>query len=355
MSEGSMRDCTEILQTTVLDAIMDKTPLNISGGDSKSFYGRSQLGRALSTKCHQGVINYEPKELVITVRSGTRLSQLQEILAAEGQQLPFEPPSFSPDATIGGVIAAGLSGPARPYQGSVRDYVLGIRTVNGKGEILRFGGEVMKNVAGYDVSRLMVGALGTLGLILDVSLKVLPAASVVTTRVLQCDEAQAIKTMNQLAARPLPVSATCFDGGQLFIRLSGNTAAVADAIKQVGGDTATDDLWESLREQTHPFFSGEGTLWRFSLPATEMPLELSEQQLIEWGGAQRWVYSPAPAKALQDLAASRGGHVTSFRGGDRDGDVFQPLEPVVLDWHRQLKHSFDPFGIFNPGRLIESL
>jgi glycolate oxidase FAD binding subunit len=274
--------------------------------------------------------------------------------------LPFEPPRFGPGATIGGTIACGLSGPARPYAGAARDLVLGARVLTGRGEVLRFGGEVMKNVAGYDVSRLMTGAFGTLGVLLDLSLKVLPIPAVTRTRVRTCGQAEAIELMNRWAAKPLPVTATCWDGDRLWIRLAGAEQGVLAAAASIGGEPVeegdADALWAlKVREQQHGFFSGDLPLWRLSVPSAAPPLDLPGKQLIEWGGAQRWLRSGADPDAIRAQTAAAGGHATLFRGGDRTGEVFHPLPAPVMALHRSLKAAFDPSGILNPGRMYRGL
>jgi glycolate oxidase FAD binding subunit len=262
-------------------------------------------------------------------------------------------------ATLGGCVAAGLSGPRRPYAGAVRDFVLGVRILDGKGDDLRFGGQVMKNVAGYDVSRLMAGSLGTLGVLLEVSLKVLPLPASETTLLLKCGEAEAISLMNKWAAQPLPITATAYRDGDLGVRLSGARVAVDAATKKIGGapvaPAQAERFWTGIREQTDPFFGGGGPLWRLSIKSTTPPLDLPGQQLIEWGGALRWLKSAADAKTIRDAAARSGGHATLFRGGDRSKGVFHPLAPALMKLHRNLKQAFDPAGILNPGRMYPDL
>lgn len=348
-------DHSDSLREAVIRAADQKTLLDIQGGGSKRFYGREPQGQPLDVTGHRGVVSYEPSELVITARAGTPLSQLRSTLTEGGQMLGFEPPSFGGSATVGGAVACGLSGPRRPYAGSARDLVLGIRMLNGKGEILKFGGQVMKNVAGYDVSRLMTGALGTLGVILDVSLKVLPRPALEATLVQQLPVERALETMNRWAGQPLPISATCHDGQTLFIRLSGAAPAVEKAAGQLGGERLGPEesasFWISLREQTHEFFADATPLWRLSLPAAAPMPRLPGNWLLEWGGAQRWLRSVASAEDIRKEAVAAGGYATLFRGGDRRGLVFQPLDPVLLRLHRNLKQAFDPRGIFNPGRM----
>ena len=352
---------TEIqrLSEAVRDAAAHKRPLRIRGGGSKDFYGGPLKGDPLDVTAYRGIVSYEPTELVLTARAGTPLDEIEAALREKGQMLAFEPPHYGPGATFGGCIATGLSGPRRPYAGSVRDYVLGVRILDGKGDDLRFGGQVMKNVAGYDVSRLMTGSLGTLGVLLEVSLKVLPLPTIEVTLRLKCGEPQAIALINSWAGKPLPVSATLFGGSELHVRLSGSHAGVDAAIKKVGGETIAPEtaerLWSGVREHTNAFFACDGPLWRLSVKPTTPPLGLPGTHLIEWGGALRWLRSDAPAQTIRDAAAQAGGHATLFRGGDKSIGVFHPLPPALMKLHRNLKHAMDPAGILNPGRLYADL
>ncbi|CAD7856369.1 MAG: Glycolate dehydrogenase (EC 1.1.99.14), FAD-binding subunit GlcE [Olavius algarvensis Gamma 1 endosymbiont] len=351
-------DSTEALQTRVLAAIESGAPLEIRGSGSKRFLGRTPTGEPLNVTGHAGIVNYQPKELVITARCGTTLETIEAALAEQGQMLPFEPPRLGLGATLGGTIACGLSGPARPYTGAARDLVLGVRVLTGRGQVLRFGGEVMKNVAGYDLSRLMTGAYGTLGLLLEVSLKVMPLPPAQRTLVQEQSPGEAIRLMNAWAGAPLPITATCHDGERLFVRLAGAEAAIAPAAETIGGETVEDqdDFWRTrIREQGHAFFAGDAVLWRLSLPSAAAHLDLPGRQLIEWGGAQRWYRGDLDMPAIRNAAVTAGGHVTLFRGGDRNGEVFQPLTPPLMAIHRNLKQAFDPQGLLNPGRLFAEL
>jgi glycolate oxidase FAD binding subunit len=346
------------LQEQVIIAASDRKLLNITAGNSKGFLGRTPRGEPLEVSGHRGILSYEPKELVITARAGTPLQEIEEALAAQGQMLPFEPPYFGDSATLGGTIAAGLSGPRRPYAGSARDFVLGARVLNGKGEILRFGGEVMKNVAGYDVSRLMTGAMGTLGVLLDISLKVLPMPASEVTLVSSSDTPDAIKRFNELAGKPLPISAAACDGERSYIRLSGAATAVDAARKSLGGDLLDDNaaFWQQrIREQGHAFFKGDAPLWRLSVPPGAPGISFQRKCLVDWGGALRWVRSDdEPADIFRSIAEI-GGHATLFRGGDREGQLYQPLPAPLMTIHQRLKLAFDPQGLFNPGRLYPEL
>jgi glycolate oxidase FAD binding subunit len=341
-------------------------PLRIRGGGSKDFYGEPAHGDLLETHGLTGISSYEPTELFVTVRAGTPLAELEALLAEHGQCLPFEPPHFARRATVGGMVAAGLSGPARASVGSVRDFVLGLTLVNGSGEVLTFGGQVMKNVAGYDVSRLMVGALGTLGLIVEVSLKVLPVAPAEATLKFQMGQAEALRRLNEWGARPLPLNASCWvdDLGAptLFLRLRGAVAAVEAACRTLGGErqdnarVASD--WVLCRDQRLPWFDEDGgrDLWRLSVPQTAPSLNLPESPLVEWHGGLRWVHGEAAdAERLREAAAGAGGHATLFRTAGKEGASragrFAPLSAPLSSIHRELKRQFDPAGIFNRGRL----
>ncbi len=339
-------------------AYADGLPLIIQGGGSKTFYGSADEGEVLGTRGLTGVVDYQPKELVLTARAGTPLAEIEALLAEQKQMLAFEPPYFGGAATLGGSIAAGLSGPRRPYAGAARDFVLGVRIIDGIGQPLRFGGQVIKNVAGYDVSRLMAGALGTLGLITEVSLKVLPQPAAEATLQFELDEAAAILKMNQWAGQPLPLSASSWHAGLLSVRLSGASSAVHAAQTRLGGEPLVDAVafWQRLRDQATPFFDRRAStsnhnLWRLAVKPTTPPLNLGDAQWIEWGGAVRWLASDLPAATLREAAARNGGHATLFRGEAPADGVFAPLAPALMSVHRNLKQRFDPRGILNRGRL----
>jgi glycolate oxidase FAD binding subunit len=340
---------------TIGHATANRTPLRIRGGGSKDWYGQDVQGAVLDTTAYRGITDYEPTELVITARCGTPLAEIEAHLAQHGQMLAFEPPHFGPGTTIGGTVAAGLSGPRRQAAGAVRDFVLGAVLVDGKGETLHFGGKVMKNVAGYDVSRLLAGSLGVFGLIAEVSLKVLPQPVAECTVQLQATQDDALRRLNEWGGQPLPVSASSWYDGVLTVRLSGARSAVDAARKRIGGELLddADAWWRGLREHDGAFFAGAGSLWRLSLPTVAMPLALPGTQLIEWGGAQRWLRTDADAATVRAAANRAGGHATLFRGGDREAGVFQPLAPAVLAIHRQLKQVFDPAGVINRGRMYK--
>jgi glycolate oxidase FAD binding subunit len=340
----------EALQDRIRQAAASGTALRLRGGGSKDFYGNEPRGELVDTRAYAGIVSYEPTELVVTARCGTPLSGLESALAERGQFLPFEPPHFGPSATIGGCVAAGLSGPRRASAGALRDYVLGAKLVDGRGRALSFGGQVMKNVAGYDVSRLAAGSLGTLGLIAEVSLKVLPRPVCETTLRLEMGEGAAIEAMNGWAGQPLPISATLWHRGLVHVRLSGSEPGVRAAAQRIGGARVDDpDVWHDVREHAHAFFSGREPLWRIAVPSACPPLGLPGETLVEWGGGLRWSRAPDAGEA----AARAGGHATLFRGS-RD-NVFAPLDPTAMTLHKRLKAAFDPAGILNPGRLYPEL
>ena len=354
------QDFKEQARAQIGAAAAQHRALEIRGGGSKRWYGGQVQGELLDTRAYSGVIDYEPTELVITARCGTPLAEIEALLAQHQQMLAFEPPHFGGSATLGGMVASGLSGPSRQAVGALRDFVLGTVLMDGKGEVLHFGGQVMKNVAGYDVSRLLAGSLGTLGLILEASVKVLPRPLAVSSRRFAMNQAEAVRSLNQWGGQPLPLSASCWHDGVLTIRLAGAEAAVRAAEHKLGGEAVADaePFWQALREQTHSFFAGAAggnALWRLSLPSVSEPLALAGATLVEWGGAQRWLLAdenaPTDGAAIRAAVSAAGGHATLFRGGDKSVGVFQPLTPAVAQIHRRLKAGFDPSGIFNRGRM----
>lgn len=366
-----MADLTHDFIAQIRDAAAATCPLSIEGSGSKRWYGNPVVAqRQLVTMGHTGIVDYDPAELVITARAGMRLADIEATLSERGQMLPFEPPRYGPESTLGGAVATALSGPGRPFVGGVRDFVLGMHVIDGNGEVLKFGGQVMKNVAGYDVSRLMTGAMGTLGLILQVSLKVLPLAPASATLQFELSEADAIHRVNAWSGQPLPLSASAWEQGLLHVRLSGARAAVASATKTLGGvpmdPASADAYWNALRDQTHAFFCDANemnagqTLWRLSLPAvtpavTNAQLSGAAHQLIEWGGGQRWLWSDADGDTLRSLAQNLGGHAVRFNNQQGNGETFAQPSAALMAIHRRLKQTFDPQGIFNPGRLYLGL
>jgi glycolate oxidase FAD binding subunit len=355
-------DDTVQLQELTQNAYAKKIPLRIFGSDTKSFYGNEIQGHPLCLVNHVGVVDYEPSELVLTARAGTKLREIEALLDSAGQMLAFEPPYFGEEATWGGTVACGFSGPRRPYSGALRDSILGVRTINGKGEQLRFGGKVIKNVAGYDVSRLMAGALGTLGILLDISVKVIPRPQQEMTLVLEQTPEEAITYMNTLAGGPVPLSAAAYIDGKVLIRLSGTQAAVQAAAAKISSQEpgSSNSFWQQLREHSHPFFSTDTPLWRLSLLPGSPMLKIPGDWLIDWGGAQRWLKTHAPAPLIRDAVQAAGGHATLFRRGElkdretKDGEntpVFHPLSKPLASVHEKLKNAFDPAHILNRHQL----
>lgn len=340
---------------TIREAAARGRALRLRGGGTKDFYGNALRGEVLDTRSYAGIVDYEPTELVVTARCGTPLADLESTLEANGQCLPFEPPHFGAGATLGGCIAAGLSGPRRASAGALRDFVLGVKLVDGRGQALAFGGRVMKNVAGYDVSRLVAGSLGTLGMIAEVSLKLAPKPRIETTLRQEAPLARALELLNRWAGQPLPISASAWHDGALLVRLSGSEAGVRAAAATLGGDRIAAPSWTELREHTVPFFSGAEPLWRLAVASSAPPLELEGAQLIEWGGSLRWLRSTQGAAVIRDAARRAKGHATLFRAADRSTGCFTPLDAVLERMHRRLKAAFDPAGILNPGRLYAGL
>ncbi len=345
-------DIANDLAARVREAAARRAPLAIRGGGTKRFYAGSPQGEPLDITGHRGIVSYEPTELVITARAGTPLADIEALLSEKSQMLGFEPPHFGTGATLGGTIACGLSGPRRPYAGSARDFVLGVKIINGKGEMLRFGGQVMKNVAGYDLSRLMAGAFGTLGVLLEVSLKVLPRPAREITLAFEMDAAQAIAKMNAWAAQPLPLSATAHLGETLYVRLSGSDSGLRAARARLGGETIEngDDFWRRLREHEHGFFGGDAPLWRLSVPPATAPIAQDGKWLLDWGGAQRWLKTDATAEHVAAAARAIGGYATLFRSEESHTMRFA-FTPPLIQLHRTLKQSFDPGGVLNLGAI----
>jgi glycolate oxidase FAD binding subunit len=340
-------------------AAAERVPLRVRAGGSKDFYGNVAHGALLDPRSVRGIVSYEPSELALAVRCGTPLAELEEALEREGQMLAFEPPHFGGAATVGGCIASGLAGPRRASAGyafgGVRDFVLGAKLLDGQGRLLSFGGMVMKNVAGYDAARLLAGSLGTLGVIVEVSLKVVPRYQAETTLRFEFTQATALRQLNAWGGQPLPVSASAWHRDMLLLRLSGSASAIAAAVARLGGQVMEPSLatafWRGLRDHTDAFFSGDAPLWRLSLPSTAASIELGPEQLIEWGGALRWLRSPRAAAQIRARALELGGHATLFRGGDRTQGVFTPLSPALNAIHQRLRAQFDPSGIFDAGRM----
>jgi glycolate oxidase FAD binding subunit len=364
-----------IATTPGLDALVERIraahasrrALCLRGGGSKDFYGETPVGEPVDLRGLDGPCEHEPSELVVTAPAGMALADLEARLAEHGQCLAFEPPHFAPGATVGGMVAAGLSGPARARAGALRDHLLGVALLSGSGELMRFGGRVIKNVAGYDVSRVIAGSMGTLGVVVEASLKVLPKAERETTLRFDMQPAEALAALHAWGTEPLPLDASAWWNGNLVVRLRGAAAAVDEAARRLGGDVidaaAAGPFWQGLRDQTDPFFLAalegaqhlDAALWRLSLPATAPLLGLAGDELIEWHGAQRWLSTSLPATLVREAAAAAGGHATLFRGRDKSAGAFAPLSPPLRAIHERLKRSFDPNGILNPGRLYPGL
>lgn len=328
-------------------------PLRLEGGGTRGFYGRKVAGEALSLAGHQGVVDYDPSELVITARAGTPIAEIEALLATENQMLAFEPPVFGPTGTLGGAVATGLSGPRRPFVGPLRDYVLGARLMNPQGEVLRFGGTVFKNVAGFDAFRLMAGSMGCFGPILEVSLRVTPRPRTEHALVFEMAGEAARTWVTGLMGRPLPLSGAFHDGQRLHLRLSGGEAGVAATKAELGGEGEPVTTWDAIRHMTHPVFDAP-VLWRVSLPPTA-PAEDFAATAWDWAGGQRWLPATSVDPGVWAQAARLGGQATLFRGQAPNGEVFQPLAPGVFNLHRRVKAALDPAGIFNPGAMYEGL
>ncbi len=355
IQQDAQNDITNQLQDKVRLAIETSDGLIIKAGDTKDFYGRTVSGNELSIAEHQGIINYEPTELVITARAGTKLKTIEKTLSENNQMLAFEPPAFGSNATLGGTIACNFSGPRRAYAGAARDSVLGSKIINGKAEILSFGGEVMKNVAGYDVSRLMTGSMGTLGILLEVSLKVVPKPEAEVTMMQNIKRKDALAKIHKWSLLPLPISASCFYKETLYIRLSGSEKSISAAQQVIGGEIMieADSFWYSIKEQTHDFFKNDQSLWRISLASNTSNLSLTGDTMIEWGGALRWLKTDMSQDQIQKVSDSINGHISLFRTSEKRDKVFQPLPKHLLQLHRNLKQAFDLHGIFNIGRMYQ--
>ena len=362
-----MNPAVEAIVDRIREANASGRALCIRGGGTKDFYGEAPAGDVLDVSTLAGAADHEPTELVVTAPAGMALTELEALLDAHGQSLAFEPPRFAPGSTVGGMVAAGLSGPSRAAAGSVRDHVLGVTMVSGTGELMHFGGRVIKNVAGYDVSRLVVGSLGILGVIVEVSLKVLPRAEAESTLRFDLAAAPALAQLHAWGALPLPLDASAWWHDNLVVRLRGSAAAVEEATRELGGERVAPDaaasFWQSLRDHADPFFVAAeeavaqrgAALWRLSLPQTAPPLGLAGDELIEWHGGQRWLVTSLPAAQVREAATRARGHASLFLSRDKSGGVFAPLSKPLAQIHERLKRSFDPKGILNPGRLYPGL
>jgi glycolate oxidase FAD binding subunit len=345
------------LQEQLVAAVTSKTPLNVTGGNSKAFYGRRPSGDVLDAKDNTGIIDYQPGELTLTARGGTPLTEIHAALEENGQMLPFEPPAYTAHATLAGAIACGLAGPRRPWTGAVRDYLLGVRILTGTGKDLRIGSPVMKNVAGYDLFRPMAGAMGTLGVLLEIILKVLPAPLAEQTLAIRCSRTEAAGWLTDWQRASLPLSAACHVADTLTIRLSGPEPAIVAGRNRLGREYqhVENDFWHQLNEQRLPFFAHHAPLYRINVPAMACLPEQAGQWLVEQAGQQRWLFSDLPLEEVQAMAAAVGGHACVFRNGDRDADVFHPLPDALMTLHRRIRQVLDPHRILNPGRLYREL
>ncbi|NIF29362.1 glycolate oxidase subunit GlcE [Pantoea sp. Tr-811] len=329
-------------------ALNEDIPLRIQGSNSKHMLGGHVAGEVLDTRIHRGIVNYDPTELVITARAGTSLWEIEATLDHAGQMLPFEPPHFGPDATIGGMVASGLSGPRRPWAGAVRDYVLGVQVIIGNGKHLKFGGEVMKNVAGYDLSRLMAGSFGCLGVITEVSLKVLPKPRVCASLSLDMNPAQALANLARWGQQPIPISAACHDGSLLHLRMEGGEGSVKSALSMMGGEPLENSYWKTLSEHETDFFKNPEALWRISLPSHVSPYILPGKQMLDWAGVQRWLKTNQNAQEIREIVGHLGGHAICYAQGDSS---LHPVSKTLQKYQQNLKNQFDPQNIFNPGRI----
>ena len=371
----------ETFREQILHAAKNKTPLSIEGGATKSWYGNANTYTKLDTRTYSGILEYQPEELVITACAGTPLKEIEAALKEKNQVLAFEPPHFGEHATFGGAIAAGLAGPGRISVGNFRDFVLGTRILDGKGQDLSFGGQVMKNVAGYDVSRLMPGSMGTLALLLEASVKVLPRPAATATLRCHISQEKALRTLNEWAGQPLPLSASCWIGnpageGQLTIRLAGAAAAIKAAIPLMSSlvnasevdPQSAEVFWNDLREHKLPSFeniAADQTLYRLALPAACGPLIISgasNEIVLEWHGQQRWIKAAgdeATFTLIKQLATSHGGHATRFKQGMNVNPAFQRFTLLSEQAHskalelvqERLRSAFDPAGVFATNRL----
>lgn len=352
-------DATELLEQQVKKAIAEKQPFNIRAGGSKDFIGVvADTVPTVDVSAHSGVVAYEPTELVITARTGTLINTIKSTLAEHGQMLAFEPPLYTADATIGGTVAAAVSGPSRPYLGGVRDHVLGCRLINGQGHLLKFGGEVMKNVAGYDVTRLMTGAMGTLGLLMDVSLKVVPIAEHEVTLRQELDIHSALTRMQQLAGESPLITAAAWHDGALHIRLAGVENAVSVAASTFGGEKIEANFWSELNNHQHAFFDDDTPLWRLSVPPLTPELDINGTTLYDWAGMQRWCFSDESAEKIRATAVAAGGHAQLYKADDKlklSAGTFHPPSNEIMTLHKNIKNEFDPLGLFNPGRLYAAI
>ncbi len=351
-----MNDCAQEIADKIKHSYQQKQPLEITAGSTKQFYGRKINAQLLNVKNHSGVTEYEPSELYITAHCGTSLDEIERVIENKNQILPFEPPNFGPSATIGGTVACGLSGPRRAYSGNVSDCILGAEVINGKGEQLHFGGRVMKNVAGYDVSRLMCGALGTLGVLTSITLRLLPKPENEQTVAFNMSSTEAIKKMNQWANTPLPISATLHNADSLYVRLSGSHSTIKSSASEMQGEFIenSETFWEMIKEHKHSFFNSDLPLWRISVPPSTPELNIQGECVMEWNGALRWYATEVNENVIRTEVERIGGHATLFKG-DCTQNIFHPLSNVSMKFHKHLKQVMDPGRILNPGKMFAEL
>ncbi|WP_407333653.1 glycolate oxidase subunit GlcE [Enterovibrio sp. 27052020O] len=348
-----MADLSNTLLEQVLDAKATHTALNLIGGNTKAFIGHEPVGQSVSLTNHSGIIAYHPSELVITARAGTRIAELQSVLAEHNQILVGEPPAFEGKATLGGSVACNINGASRPFHGSLRDAILGVKLINGFGEHLRFGGQVMKNVAGYDLSRLQAGAMGAFGILTEVSLRVMPQPELIETLQLEMSAQSAITKMRSLVTHGCPLSGAAWVDGSMFLRLAGSKQTVRQTASSLGGEALQHQslFWRSIRNFRHPFFHQQGHLYRFSINPASPHLAQYEHSLINWAGNLRWVKTDATLEELVPVAEEHGGHVDCYGTENRQPPCFHPLSPTHQRLHQSLKAAFDPQSLFNPGRM----
>jgi glycolate oxidase FAD binding subunit len=372
----------EEVQAAIAEAGAAGRSLEVVGGGTKRGIGAASADGVLSLARLDKVVDYQPEELVLTVEAGARLADLETLVAAEGQMLPFEPPHLGRllgakgKATIGGTVAANLSGPRRIRAGAARDHVLGFAGVTGRGEAFKAGGKVVKNVTGYDLGKLVAGSWGTLAVMTEVTLKVLPAGRTETTLLFfGLDPRRANEAMTTAMASPAEVSGAAhlpaFAAGRpplkaempvTALRLEGfpgSVAARTDAL--VGrlrgfGRCETLDaghsraFWADVGEVS-AFAGDPRPLWRVAVPPADgwrLGEGAAGDVLYDWAGGLVWLLTDAPPAEVQARACQLGGHAGCWRGA---GPAFMPLEPGLAALSARVKAAFDPLGVLNPGRM----
>ncbi len=346
-------DYIETLCASIREANTTQQALQILSGESKQFYGNKITAKSLDVSSNKGIVDYEPSELFITARNGTSLKEIEAELDANNQILPFEPPHFNTQATLGGTISCGLSGPRRAYASSMRDCVLGVNIVNGKGEYLEFGGQVMKNVAGYDASRLMCGAFGTLGVLTQISLRVSPKPHSEITIAIEINQREALENMNAWTQTQLPISATYFNNKVLYIRIAGLESTTKKAHQEIGGEIIanSEKFWNDLKNHQTDFFQTEKPLWRIIIPNTTPDLPINGESCLEWNGGLRWIKSNENTQHIINLCKKMKAQATLFKTNSKPKDCLASINPNIQKLHLNLKTAFDPNRILNPGRM----